>query len=65
VPEDALSAKVMLTGKITRKVNLKGIAVTQGAKVAIEALGGSVAFAEEARKPAGKKPRKNTDTEQG
>lgn len=39
----ALSAKVILSGKITRKVNLKGIGATKGAKAAIEAAGGSVA----------------------
>jgi large subunit ribosomal protein L15 len=43
IPTDALSAKVILSGKITRKVNLKGIGATKGAKAAIEAVGGSVA----------------------
>ena len=43
VPGDALSAKVILAGAITRKVTLKGIGVTKGAKSAIEAAGGSVA----------------------
>ncbi|MFY9721177.1 MAG: 50S ribosomal protein L15 [Azonexus sp.] len=42
VPGDALSAKVILAGAITRKVTLKGVGVTKGAKVAIEAAGGSV-----------------------
>ena len=35
-------AKVMLSGEITKAVNLKGIGVTQGARVAIEAAGGSI-----------------------
>ncbi len=35
-------AKVMLSGELTKKVNLKGIAVTKGAKAAIEKLGGTV-----------------------
>jgi large subunit ribosomal protein L15 len=39
---DALSAKVILAGEITRKVNLKGVGATKGAKAAIEAAGGSV-----------------------
>jgi large subunit ribosomal protein L15 len=39
----SLSAKVILSGKIERKVSLKGIGATQGAKAAIEAAGGSVA----------------------
>jgi large subunit ribosomal protein L15 len=43
VPVDALSAKVILSGKLTRKVNLKGVGATKGAKAAIEAAGGSVA----------------------
>jgi len=36
-------AKVVKTGEISRKVVLKGIGVTAGAKAAIEAAGGSVA----------------------
>lgn len=43
VPGDALSAKVILSGKLTRKVALKGVGATKGAKAAIEAAGGSVA----------------------
>ena len=39
----ALSAKVILSGKLTRKVNLKGVGATKGAKAAIEAAGGTVA----------------------
>ena len=39
------SAKVVATGEITRKVTLKGIAVTKGARAAIEAAGGSVSEA--------------------
>ncbi|PTD95408.1 50S ribosomal protein L15 [Pseudothauera lacus] len=46
VAADALSAKVILSGKITRKVNLRGVGATKGAKAAIEAAGGSVAVAE-------------------
>jgi large subunit ribosomal protein L15 len=43
VPGDALAAKVILAGEITRKVTLKGVGATKGAKAAIEAAGGSVA----------------------
>ena len=39
----ALSAKVILSGEISRKVVLKGVGATKGAKAAIEAAGGSVA----------------------
>ncbi|MEK7737264.1 MAG: 50S ribosomal protein L15 [Pseudomonadota bacterium] len=45
IPADALSAKVILSGKLTRKVLIKGVGATKGAKLAIEALGGSVAEA--------------------
>jgi large subunit ribosomal protein L15 len=40
---DALAAKVILSGELSRKVSLKGVAATKGAKAAIEAAGGSVA----------------------
>jgi large subunit ribosomal protein L15 len=43
VPQLALSAKVVLSGEISRKVSLKGVGATKGAKAAIEAAGGSVA----------------------
>ena len=43
VPGNALAAKVILAGEITRKVVLKGVGATKGAKAAIEAAGGSVA----------------------
>lgn len=43
IPAGSLSAKVILSGKVTRKVNLKGIGATKGARLAIEAAGGSVA----------------------
>jgi len=43
VSQHALSAKVVLSGEITRKVTLKGVGATKGARAAIEAAGGSVA----------------------
>lgn len=43
VPQLALGAKVILSGAITRAVNLKDVGATKGAKAAIEAAGGSVA----------------------
>lgn len=39
----AQSARVILSGEITRKVTLRGIAVTKGARAAIEAVGGVIA----------------------
>lgn len=43
VPQLALSAKVVLSGEISRKVVLKGVGATKGAKAAIEAAGGNIA----------------------
>jgi len=42
VKNRSLSAKIVKKGEITRAVKLKGVAVTAGAKAAIEAAGGSV-----------------------
>ena len=42
VTKNILRVKVMLSGEITRAVNLKGIKVTQGAKAAIEAAKGTI-----------------------
>src|SRR5471030_1831558 len=39
----ARDVRVILSGEITKAVNLKGLKVTAGAKAAIEAAGGSVA----------------------
>ncbi len=38
----ATAARVILSGEISRKVVLRGLGVTKGAKAAIEAAGGSV-----------------------
>jgi large subunit ribosomal protein L15 len=46
VPRQALEAKVILSGKLTRKVTLKGLKATQGARAAIEAAGGAVQLPE-------------------
>ena len=43
VPQLARTVKVILSGAIERKVALKGVIATKGAKAAIEAAGGSVA----------------------
>ena len=50
VPQLAQGAKVILSGSLTRKVSLKGIGATKGARAAIEAAGGSVLVPE--AKPA-------------
>lgn len=42
IKTSTLRAKVVLSGEITKKVTLKGIGATKGAKAAIEAAGGKV-----------------------
>ena len=42
VPAFASKVKVILSGKIEKAVKIKGLAVTKGARVAIEAAGGSI-----------------------
>jgi large subunit ribosomal protein L15 len=48
VPQLALAAKVILSGNLTRKVSLKGVGITKGARAAVEAAGGSVVVEETA-----------------
>jgi large subunit ribosomal protein L15 len=42
VPVQALQVKVILAGELSRKIVLKGLAATKGARAAIEAAGGRV-----------------------
>lgn len=42
VASHALSAKVILAGKLTRKLTLRGVGATKGARAAIEAAGGAL-----------------------
>ena len=42
VPSASLKVKVIASGEVTKAVTLKGIAVTPGARKAIEAAGGSI-----------------------
>ena len=42
VPAKVSKVKVILSGKIDKAVKLKGLAVTKGARAAIEAAGGSI-----------------------
>ena len=42
IAADALEAKVFASGELSRKVVLKGVRATKGARAAIEAAGGSV-----------------------
>ena len=43
VGASAKAARIYLAGEITRPVKLRGLAVTKGARAAIEAAGGSIA----------------------
>lgn len=42
IKTSTLRVKVVLSGEITKKITLKGIGITKGAKAAIEAAGGVV-----------------------
>ena len=52
VPGPALRAKVILAGEIKRKVTVKGLRVSKGARAAIEAAGGSVELPAPEQPPA-------------
>jgi large subunit ribosomal protein L15 len=55
-PRKALDAKVMASGQLTRKVTLKNIGVSKGARAAIEAAGGTIV--DDRPKPEPKGPSK-------
>lgn len=42
VPQQTKTAKVILSGELSKAVTLRGVAVTKGARAAIEAAGGKV-----------------------
>src|SRR5213076_2723615 len=58
VPHRALGAKVILSGKLERKVALKEILVSKGARSMIEAAGGSIAITPRPEPDPKKKDRK-------
>jgi len=60
VPRRALAAKVIVSGKLERKVALKEIQVSKGARAMIEAAGGSIQLTE---KPAAPKKEKKEKKE--
>ena len=67
VPHKALGAKVILSGKLERKVALKEIKVSKGARGMIEAAGGSIQLTEKPKvekKVKQKKARKPEQPEQ-
>ncbi len=51
VPRGALGAKLIVSGKLTRKVTVKGIGVSKGARAAVEAAGGSLVDIKERPQP--------------
>jgi len=42
IPAGALRARIVASGKVTKAVTVKGVHVTKGARVAIEAAGGKI-----------------------
>jgi large subunit ribosomal protein L15 len=56
VPHKALAAKVILSGKLARKITLKEVKASKGARSMIEAAGGKVEFTE---KPVVEKKKKD------
>jgi large subunit ribosomal protein L15 len=56
VPRKALAAKVIASGKLERKIALKDIRVSKGARAMIEAAGGSIQLTEKPAAP--EKPKK-------
>ena len=69
VPRRALGAKIILAGKLTKKLNVKGdVKASKGARAAIEGAGGSVEVTEAPkveRKKKEKKAKKPEQPEQG
>jgi large subunit ribosomal protein L15 len=57
VSRKALGAKVILSGKLERKIVLKEIPVSKGARAMIEAAGGTIQLTEKPEAP--KKPKKD------
>jgi large subunit ribosomal protein L15 len=58
VSRKALAAKVILAGKLERKISLKEIRVTKGARSMIEAAGGSIHITEKPEAPKKSKKEK-------
>jgi large subunit ribosomal protein L15 len=56
VPKEASGAKLILSGKLTRKVTVKGIGASKGARAAVAAAGGSLVDIKEKPKAPPKPP---------
>jgi large subunit ribosomal protein L15 len=59
VPHAALAAKVILSGKLSRKITLKEVKASKGARSMIESAGGKVEYTEQP--PAPKKEKKKKE----
>lgn len=42
ITRNVIAVKIMLSGEITRKITVRGLGVTKGARAAIEAAGGNI-----------------------
>jgi len=62
VPHGALAAKVILAGKLSRKITLKQVKASKGAKAMIEAAGGRYEFIEPKVEEKPKKEKKKPAT---
>ena len=63
VPKATLAAKVIVSGKLSRRITLKQVRASKGARSMIEAAGGKVEFTEKAEAPR-KLPKKTRNEEQ-
>jgi large subunit ribosomal protein L15 len=62
VSRQVLGAKIILSGKLARRITLKGdVKVTQGARAAIESAGGKVEVTEEKAEPKKKLEKKKPE----
>ena len=64
VPREASAAKIILSGKLTRKLSLTGVKATKGARAAIEAAGGTYQEPAPAPAPLKKLPAKEQKTKE-
>jgi large subunit ribosomal protein L15 len=66
VPKKALAAKIIVSGKVSKKLNLKGdVRASKGARAAIEAAGGTVEVIEQPAAPQKPKKEKKTPKPEG
>ena len=61
VSRQALAAKVILSGKLSRKITLKEVKVTKGARSMIEAAGGKIEIAEKTEEKSKKLKKKSEE----